>query len=268
MNPEELKQLREAMKGQLSQGKTLTELISGMKDAGYSGKEIKDVLSGVRLLEQPIKEPGEAEMTPDDETKPEGKDLETALREAAKEKPAKQSPAEGFVEKPKPPKKRGDEMTALIILVILVAIGTVLMFFVMPMLGTGSGGVVPTTAPAASLNPHTGMAPGTSGFSNVRPMDWKCDSLAGRVQADFVNGAGQKITVTPTEGGCIHDGVPYRMPFNVSANGVFVCTYNSASGCVGVGQGSRFESTVALTWVGAAGGITHMETGRVWGAAE
>ncbi len=120
------------------------------------------------------------------------------------------------------------------------------------------------------FNPSGAAAPGSSGFGSVRPQDWACSSADGTVDAQWVNGAGQKITVSPPSGGCVYDGTTYASgtDFNVSANGRFTCDHGATSGCTGLSAGDRFESTVTLTWTPASGGISHTESGKVWKAAE
>jgi hypothetical protein len=121
------------------------------------------------------------------------------------------------------------------------------------------------------FNPSGGTAPGNSGFGSVRPQDWSCTSSSDDVQVQWVNGAGQKITVTAPSGGCVDpDGaaVAAAAEFNASANARFTCTYTDLAGCTDAAAGERFESTVTLGWQPAGGGIAHTESGTVWKAAE
>ena len=125
------------------------------------------------------------------------------------------------------------------------------------------------------FNPSGASAPGSSGFGSVRPQDWSCDSITGtspgNVQAQWVNGAGQKINVTASDGGCIDPNgnpVAATVTFLASANARFTCTYLALEGCTGLSAGDRFESTVTLAWQPSAGGIAHTESGKVWKAAE
>gem|GEM_PF-4563689 len=69
----------------------------------------------------------------------------------------------------------------------------------------------------------------------------------------LVNAVGEKITVMAPNGGCKYtNGTKTDSIFNVSANGVFTCTYNALAGCVGVPEGGRFESTITVNWWPAA----------------
>ena len=118
------------------------------------------------------------------------------------------------------------------------------------------------------FNPSGGTAPGSKGFGSLRPKDWACSAASDDLSVQWVNGAGEKITVTETTGGCTYEGVTAGPTFNVSANAVFVCVYADDSNCAHASQGDKFESTVTLTWKPASGGIPHMESGQVWKAAD
>jgi hypothetical protein len=132
----------------------------------------------------------------------------------------------------------------------------------------------PNSPPQSPLYPEppTRIASGSSGFGSVRPKDWDCKSSTGDVQVQWVNGAGERITLLDTmpSGGCLRsDGTtPIVANDNIAATEVFTCTYNAVSGCLNVGSGNRFEATTTLAWQPAAGGISHTESGSVWKAAE
>jgi len=118
------------------------------------------------------------------------------------------------------------------------------------------------------FNPSGGTAPGSKGFGSVRPNDWACSAATDDVSVRWVNGAGEKITVTESSGGCTYEGVATDATFNASTNAVMTCVYTDDAGCADAAAGDRFESTVTLAWVPAAGGIAHTESGQVWKAAE
>jgi uncharacterized protein (UPF0333 family) len=123
------------------------------------------------------------------------------------------------------------------------------------------------------FNPSGGTAPGSSGFGSVRAKDWSC-SIVNGPSVQWVNGAGEKITVTvPTGATCVDpaDGstVAAAGTFNASANAIFVCTWAAAgSVCSDLNAGDRYEFTADLSWQPAAGGIAHTESGKVWKATE
>ena len=130
------------------------------------------------------------------------------------------------------------------------------------------------------FNPSGGTAPGSSGFGSVRPKDWSCTSggTTTSVQVQWVNGAGEQISLYP--GAAYPTGISCSYANGtaitastgkVSANAIFTCIYGTTStvtGCSGIGAGNRFQSTVTLKWKATAGGITHVESGSVWKAAE
>jgi hypothetical protein len=122
------------------------------------------------------------------------------------------------------------------------------------------------------FNPSGGTAPGSKGFGSVRAKDWSCSAASGNVQVQWVNGAGEKITLTATtfpNGGCVDAaGAAVAAGANVSANAIVTCTYNALTGCSGLTAGDRFESLATLSWKPAAGGIEHTESGTVWKASE
>jgi len=111
---------------------------------------------------------------------------------------------------------------------------------------------------------------GSSGFGQVRPLDWKCLSSTSGVQVEWVSAAGEKIIVEATNGGCTYQEEVFNegVLFNISEMGSLVCNYESLDGCSGTLVGDRFESVVTLAWRAASGGPAHTESGRVWGAAE
>jgi hypothetical protein len=120
------------------------------------------------------------------------------------------------------------------------------------------------------FNPSGGITAGVTGFTSVRPSDWKCDAESGDVEVRWVNGVGSRITVTSTDGGCIYKGVlhPDGMLINVSMGDTITCKYLDVDGCNDAIKGGRFESEVNLHWVPTEGGIAHTESGSVWKAAE
>ena len=122
------------------------------------------------------------------------------------------------------------------------------------------------------FNPSGGTAPGSSGFGSVRAKDWSC-SIANGPSVQWVNGAGEKITVTvPTGASCIDPGdgstVTAGNTLNASANAIFVCTWGTSTACSSLNPGDRYEFTADLIWEPTAGGISHTESGKVWKAAE
>jgi len=116
------------------------------------------------------------------------------------------------------------------------------------------------------FNPSGGTAPGSRGFGSVKAKDWSCSATTGIVTVQWVNGAGERISVTAPTGGCTSPVAAAGTVFNVSANGVFTCAETAA--CAGSTRGERFESALTLVWQPAAGGISHTESGSVWKAAE
>ncbi len=113
------------------------------------------------------------------------------------------------------------------------------------------------------FNPSGAAAPGLSGFGVVRPTYWECAN--GTVRAQWVNGAGTRIRVTPPVGGCVYQEDERMRAFEVEANGLFTCEHGGLDGCEGVPAGERFEVGLTLSWEPAGGGIKHRESGTLWG---
>lgn len=110
------------------------------------------------------------------------------------------------------------------------------------------------------FSPSAGVAPGLSGFTTVKPIEWLCDSETGDLELALMNSAGQQIEDLTVEGGSCTDST-------LAAGDTTMCTVPDDAGCVGVAAGYRFESTVTISYT-TASGLSHQSTGTVWGVAE
>ena len=114
------------------------------------------------------------------------------------------------------------------------------------------------------FTPGAGTVSSFSGFGQVKPLESACSATSDDVSVVVVNGAGAtitgvNITADGTTGTC--------SPTSVPAGNSSTCTVTDAAGCAAASAGSRFESTVTVSYVSPTG-LARDSTGKVWGAAE
>ncbi len=110
------------------------------------------------------------------------------------------------------------------------------------------------------FNPSGGAAPGMSGFTTVKPNEWACNADDGTLTLAVVNAAGQQISDLTISGGTCTNTT-------LAAGETTTCTITGESDCASATAGSRFESTVTLTYTTETG-LSRKSTGKVWGPAE
>lgn len=110
------------------------------------------------------------------------------------------------------------------------------------------------------FTPSASTASGFSGFGQVKPLEWSCNAGTDTLTITFANGAGGQITN-------VNVGGTDCSPTTVPAGNKTVCTIASDSGCAAASAGSRYESTVSVSYTSPTG-MSRTSTGKVWGSAE
>ncbi len=106
------------------------------------------------------------------------------------------------------------------------------------------------------------IAPGKSGFSQVRPFDWVAQDT-GDVNMEVINDAGTKLTITGVSGAGCGGGVGSGdvLPGGTSSLSLSGCSFDG-------GEGDYFRLKVTISYNNPASGITHASVGEIWGSLE
>lgn len=106
------------------------------------------------------------------------------------------------------------------------------------------------------------IPPGKSGFSQVRPLDWKAQA-SGTTEVTVVNNAGTKVTLT---------GVSSTYCTGGSASGDLLpgqSTPLTLTGCSFIGNvGESYKMDLTISYSNPSSGLDHASVGTIWGSLE
>ncbi len=118
--------------------------------------------------------------------------------------------------------------------------------------------------------------PGCSGFSEIKPLDWKADGSENKFVMTVTNEAGLKLNLTDimvgiTEASCGYDpnlDGPSELQMEISPGE----SYTSEMDCNALSgeyaSGEYYRAHINISYLNPQSGISHKSAGDCWGAVE
>ncbi|MFH0859572.1 MAG: hypothetical protein V1921_00055 [Candidatus Altiarchaeota archaeon] len=113
------------------------------------------------------------------------------------------------------------------------------------------------------------IVPGKSGFSEVRPFDWKATASPKQIEVYILNDAGTRVQLNEIYSTQCNGGIPVSLG-GVEQKPADVYDHATVTGCSGFNDeaGEYYKIDLTINYTKVASGLVHLSTGDVWGPLE